>query len=75
LLYRRPYQARLPAYHRLDVSAQRRIPLSETVRLNVKLGAINAYDRRNLFYYDLYTLRRVDQLPLVPYLSLRFDLQ
>ena len=27
------------------------------------------YDRRNMFYYDLYTRRRVDQLPFAPYAS------
>jgi len=75
LLYRRPYQARLPAFHRLDVSLQRTVQVSRGVQMGVKLGAINAYDRRNLFYYDLLTLRRVDQLPIVPYLSLRLTFQ
>lgn len=75
ILYRRPYQARLPPYHRLDISARQSVSLSEDVQLTVKLGALNAYNRRNLFYYDLFTLRRVDQLPIVPYLSARFDLQ
>jgi len=30
---------------------------------------MNAYDRNNLFYYDLYTANRVDQLPILPYVS------
>jgi hypothetical protein len=30
---------------------------------------INAYDRRNMFYYDVFSGRRLDQLPLAPYAS------
>ena len=30
---------------------------------SVAAGVINAYDRRNMFYYDLLTGRRLDQLP------------
>ncbi len=42
------------------------------VDLTVQASVINAYDRRNLFYYDTFTLRRVDQLPLVPSFGLKF---
>lgn len=69
-LYHRPYQARLPAYHRLDVSLQRTIDVSPSVELSIEGGAINAYDRSNVFYIDIFTLDRVNQLPLLPYLSL-----
>ena len=31
------------------------------------------YDRANLFYFDLFTVRRVDQLPLIPNLSIKFE--
>ena len=71
-LFKRPYGGRLPAYHRLDVSVERRFDL-EIADLTLKAGAINAYDRDNLFYYDLFRSRRVNQLPLVPYLSLKLD--
>jgi hypothetical protein len=33
---------------------------------------MNLYDRQNIFYYDIYTQRRVDQLPLFPYLAVKF---
>jgi len=36
----------------------------------LQAGAINAYDRTNIFYYDLFTQRRVDQLPLAPYAAI-----
>jgi len=73
-LYQRPYDARLPAYHRLDVSLQRTFVLSPSLELTAEAGAINAYNRSNVFYVDIFTLDRVDQLPLIPYLSLTVDI-
>ncbi len=73
VLYRRPYTGRLPAYHRLDLSLDRDIPLSRGASLTVQVGAINSYDRLNFFYLDLFTLRRVDQLPLIPVFGLRLQ--
>ena len=35
------------------------------------VGLVNAYDRRNLFAFDVFTLRRSDQLPLVPVVGFR----
>jgi len=67
----KPYLGRLPTMHRLDLSVQRDFDFSFG-RLEVRGGAMNLYDRRNIFYYDVYTQRRVDQLPLFPYLSVRF---
>ena len=66
----RPLTARLPIMHRLDVSLSRDFNLS-LGRVTAQVGAINAYDRRNMFYYDLFTARRVDQLPFAPYASVR----
>lgn len=72
VLYNRPYGGRLPDYHRLDVSVERAFPLHRGT-LTVQVGAINVYDRANLFYFDLFTVRRVDQLPLIPSLSVKFE--
>ena len=68
LLLDRPFTGRLPVMHRLDLSVARDFDLS-IGKLQVQAGAINVYDRRNMFYYDLYTRRRVDQLPFAPYAS------
>ncbi|QXD16515.1 TonB-dependent receptor [Rhodocaloribacter litoris] len=73
VLYQRPYTGRLPAYHRLDVSLDRAFRLQPHVFLTVQAGVINLYDRRNLFYFDLFTLRRVDQLPLLPTFGLKLE--
>ncbi len=72
VLFGRPYGGRLPAYHRLDVALERAFQLRAGT-LTVQGGAINAYDRANLFYYDVFTARRLDQLPLLPYVGLKFE--
>ena len=56
---------RLPAYRRLDVWAERTVE-TDRMTFQIRAGAVNALGRDNLFYYDLLTLRRVDQLPLIP---------
>ncbi len=70
LLFDKPYRGRLPTYHRLDVSLERTFVWS-AVDVTAQVGAINSYNRRNLFYFDLFTFKRVDQLPLVPFVSLK----
>jgi len=74
VVYERPFNARLPTYHRLDVSAQRTFPLGKA-DLTVQGSIINLYDRRNLFYLDVFTLRRVDQLPLIPSFGIKIEFQ
>lgn len=68
-IYDRPYGGLLPTYHRLDVALGRTFSLGRA-EITLQGSLINAYDRRNLFYLDTFTLRRVDQLPLVPSLGL-----
>ena len=70
-LYDRPYGERLPYVHRLDFSVERTFALSTSNTLDFKLGCINTYNRDNIFYFDLNSLERVDQTPLLPYFSLK----
>lgn len=65
VIYERPFSGVLPTYHRLDVSVERRLRLGR-YDVTAMLSVLNAYDRRNLFYLDVFTMRRVDQLPVVP---------
>lgn len=69
-LFQEPYGARLPAYHRLDVSMDRTFNVSERMGLDLEIGAINSYNRANIFYFDVNTFQRVDQMPLLPYISI-----
>ena len=72
VIFERPYQGRLPDYHRLDVSLKRTWDLS-SARLTLQAGVINAYDRANLFYFDVWRFRRVDQMSLMPTLGLKVE--
>ena len=73
--FSRPYGARLPSYHRLDLSVGRTVDLSEGTTLDVKAGVLNAYNRENIFYLNQETLRAVDQIQLTPYVSMKISFQ
>jgi hypothetical protein len=73
VLYGQPFDGRLPAYHRLDVSLDKVIGLVGAAELTVQAGLTNAYDRVNLFYVDLFTLRRLNQLPLIPSVGVKLE--
>ena len=70
VLYDRPYDDELPTYHRLDASIEKTWE-SPLASITLQASAINIYDRRNIFYVDLFTLRRTDQLPFIPSLGLK----
>lgn len=70
VIYERPYTGLLPSYHRLDISVARSWEVGRT-KLTVQGSVINVYNRKNLFYLDVFTLQRVDQLPVVPTLGLQ----
>lgn len=72
VLLDKPFQGKLPDFHRLDVSVEQAF-LLPTVKINVQAGAINTYNWNNLFYYDVFDQKGVDQLPLMPYLSLKIE--
>jgi carboxypeptidase family protein/TonB-dependent receptor-like protein len=59
------FGARLPAYHRLDVSVEHDF-VSTVAVTTVHGGVINAYDRQNILEYNFFSGERVNQLPLVP---------
>jgi hypothetical protein len=67
-----PYQGRMPLIHRLDVSVNRTFQLPFG-NMEIQAGAISLYDQTNIYYYDVYAHRRVDQLPFAPYASLRLE--
>ncbi len=68
------YDSRLPAYHRLDISIERQFELPR-FRAVLQGGAINVYNRANLFDYDLFAGRRIDQLPFIPSLGLSVEVK
>nr|MBS0036904.1 TonB-dependent receptor [Saprospiraceae bacterium] len=65
-------RGRLPYYHRMDLSLKRFIELGRYTNLEITASVTNAYDRKNIFYYDVIELERVDQLPILPSLAAKF---
>ena len=59
----------LPWYHRMDVTIKRKFQFFENTKLEVAAGATNIYSRKNIFYFDRVKYLRVDQLPILPTLS------
>ncbi len=68
-LFSRPYGARFPSYHRLDLSIEKSFELAASATLDAAVGVINVYDRSNIFYFDSNTLTRVNQTSILPYLA------
>ncbi|MEM8486923.1 MAG: TonB-dependent receptor [Bacteroidota bacterium] len=73
VIYDLPFRGILPTYHRLDISADRKFEF-ENLDLTVQAGIINVYNRRNLLALDIFTLRRTDQLPIIPTVGLKVEL-
>ena len=61
---------RLPDFHRLDLSVRYTQPISRYTRLDITAAVSNAYNRENIFYFEPIRATRVNQLPLLPSLSL-----
>jgi hypothetical protein len=60
----------LPWYHRLDINIKRTFQFFENTKLEAAVGATNVYSRKNVFYFDRVQYKRVDQLPILPTVSL-----
>ncbi|HEX5626067.1 MAG TPA: TonB-dependent receptor [Saprospiraceae bacterium] len=63
---------RLPDYHRLDLSLKRKINFTKQLYLDLTFAVTNAYDRKNIFYFNVIENRRVNQLPILPSLVAAF---
>ncbi len=68
------FGGRLPSYHRLDVSVERTFSWP-MVEATIQLGAVNAYNRSNLFDLDLFSAERVNQLPVIPTVGVRIEIK
>lgn len=64
---------RLPDYHRLDIGMKYKYHLSEKSVFELNFGATNAYNRANVFYVDRFTFKRINQLPIMPNLSMNIN--
>ena len=73
VIYERPFNGILPTYHRLDFSVERTFELKQG-RIVAQGSLINVYDRANIFFLDVFTLQRADQLPLIPSFGLKVEM-
>ena len=72
--YDEPYTERLPVYHRLDVSVKRFFEINPRFKIGTEIGAINVYDRTNVFYLDVVEFEVVNQSRFLPYASVSMNL-
>lgn len=69
IFYGETNSKRFPTYHRLDLGISRYFFPGPDSKIEVKANVTNVYNRRNIFYIDRVTGDRVDQLPIMPSLS------
>lgn len=65
-------KARLPYFHRLDLTISKIFYFKKNMKLEINLSAINLYNRKNIFYFERLTFKRVDQLPIIPSFGINF---
>ncbi|MEW6506858.1 MAG: TonB-dependent receptor [Bacteroidota bacterium] len=77
---RKPYSVlgvqnlgRLPQYHRLDFNLSKKMTISG-YNLAFDFSIINVYNRKNIFYFKRDTGERVNMLPILPTLTVKFEI-
>ena len=65
--------SRLPVYHRLDMSVTKQFHVAGA-NATTGLSIINAYDRKNIFYFDRDTGKEVYMLRILPSASVKIEL-
>ena len=73
VLYGELNDRRLPNYHRVDISLARTFKFEHDQQLEVSAGATNILNYENIFYYNRNENKRVNQLPIMPTVSLSFS--
>ncbi len=62
--------ARLPDFARFDIGCKYKYKISPKSTLETNFGATNLFNRKNIFYVDRFTFKRIDQLPFLPNVNL-----
>jgi len=65
--------ARLPDYHRLDLSVTKKFNIS-FLKFTADISVLNLYNRKNIFYFERTTGKRVNMLPILPMATLKMEL-
>lgn len=69
-----PYAQRLPVYSRMDASLEW-IVENKWLKFSLMAGGQNLSGRNNLFYYDLYADKRVDQFGFFPTVGMKVEVK
>lgn len=64
---------RLPDYHRLDLSVSKKFRIA-FANFSLDVSAINVYNRKNIFYFERNTGKRVNMLPFLPTATLKLEI-
>lgn len=64
---------RLPSYHRVDISLKKTYTFENDDVMEISAGATNILDYDNIFYYDREDAKRVNQLPIMPTVSVSYS--
>ncbi len=72
VLYGELNTKRLPNYHRVDISVKKSLELKNRQKMEISAGATNLLNYQNIFYYDRNENKRVDQLPIMPTVSVSY---
>ncbi|MFH0990139.1 MAG: TonB-dependent receptor [bacterium] len=64
--------ARMPAFHRLDISGNYRFSIN-AIQVNLGGSIINVYDRKNVFYFDRKSGKQINMLSFFPSLMIEME--
>jgi hypothetical protein len=64
---------RLPTYHRMDVSITKKFQFT-LMNFEVSGSVMNLYDRKNIFYYERATGKKVNMLPILPTATVKIEI-
>ena len=65
--------ARLPDYHRLDLTLSKKLSIS-SLNMTFNFSILNVYDRKNILYFNRENGERVNMLPFLPSATLKVEL-
>jgi len=73
VLYGDLNSSRLTDYHRLDISLKKYWTFGKHQRVEATVGATNIYNQENIFFFNRASAEVVNQLPIMPYLSMNYS--
>ena len=65
--------ARLPDYHRMDLSLSKRMNFN-FMKMDLNISAVNVYNRKNIFYFEQNTGKIVNMLPFLLTATVKVEL-